>query len=104
MIIGNWNSIDKALEEIGMIDLGIGEITSSLGRRLHEIIEEHSHELTELSERRRGIEAAVKSFCLINKGEFETKRSKQFHHGRISFRTAERIEVPEDWSIRRLKL
>jgi len=95
-MIGNWNNVDKALEEIGIIDLGIGEIASSLGRRLHEILAEHSRELSDLTERRRGLEAAVESFCLINKGEFEKKRSRQFHHGRISFRMAERIEVSEE--------
>jgi phage host-nuclease inhibitor protein Gam len=96
MMIGNWNGVDKALEEIGMIDLGIGEIASSMGRRFHEILDEYSRELSDLTERRRGIEAAIESFCLINKSEFEKKRSRQFHHGRISFRMAERIEVPEE--------
>jgi phage host-nuclease inhibitor protein Gam len=96
MTIGNWNNVDKALEEIGTIDLGIGEIASSLGRRLHEILGEYSRELSDLTERRRGIEAAIESFCLINKEDFEKKRSRQFHYGRISFRMAERIEVPEE--------
>ena len=96
MMIGNWRSVDKALEEIGTIDLGIGEIASAVGRRLHEILDEYSREISDLTERRRGIEAAVESFCLLNKGEFEKKRSRQFHYGRISFRLAERIEVPED--------
>jgi phage host-nuclease inhibitor protein Gam len=96
MMIGNWSSVDKALEEIGIIDLGIGEIASSLGRKLHELIDKYSHELSDLTERRRGIESAIESFCLINKGEFGKKRSRQFHYGRISFRMAERIEIPEE--------
>jgi len=79
-----------------LIDLGIGEIASSLGRKLHELIDEYSDELSDLTERRRGIESAIESFCLINKGEFGKKRSRQFHFGRISFRMAERIEIPEE--------
>ena len=95
LIVGNWNCVDKALEEIGMIDLGMSEISSSLGRRLHELLDEYSPKLSNLTERRQAIESAVESFCLLNKSEFAKKRSKQFHYGRISFRTAERIEVPE---------
>jgi phage host-nuclease inhibitor protein Gam len=96
MMIGNWNSVDKALEEIGIIDLGMAEIASSLGRKLHELIDEFSRDISDLSERRRGIESAIESFCLLNKGEFGKKRSRQFNYGRISFRMAERIEIPEE--------
>jgi phage host-nuclease inhibitor protein Gam len=96
MMIGNWNNVDKGLEEIGIIDLGIAEIASSLGRKLHELIGEFSRDISDLTERRRDIESAIESFCLLNKDEFGKKRSRQFNYGRISFRMAERIEVPEE--------
>ncbi len=96
LIIGSWTDVDRALERIGILELETGERCSSLGRRLYELLGEYSQELKEISEEKKAVEAAVESFCLLNKAEFAKKRSKQFHYGKIAFRTAERIEVPED--------
>ncbi|MFZ2446340.1 MAG: host-nuclease inhibitor Gam family protein [Syntrophobacteraceae bacterium] len=94
--VRDWNDVDRALEEMGLLDLGISERTSALGRKLHELLGEYSGELTDLTGKRRGIESAVQLFCLLNKCEFAKKRSKLFHHGRIAFRMAERIDVAEE--------
>lgn len=96
LIIGSWTDVDRALERIGILELETGERCSSLGRKLYELLGEYSQELKEISEEKKAVEAAVESFCLLNKAEFTKKRSKQFHYGKIAFRTAERIEVPDD--------
>ncbi len=94
--IRDWGEVDRALEEIGMLDLGISELASALGRKLYELLGEYSGEISDLGERRRGIESAIQLFCLLNKSEFAKKRSRRFHYGRIAFRTAERIDVPDE--------
>lgn len=94
--VNNWQEVDRALEEIGILDLNITDTSSALGRRINELIEEFSAEISDLSDRRLALESALQLFCVANKDEFAKKRSRKFHHGRIAFKLAERIEVPEE--------
>ncbi|MHC1727882.1 MAG: host-nuclease inhibitor Gam family protein [Syntrophobacteraceae bacterium] len=96
LIIRDWADVDRALENIGLLDLEIGELSSSLGRKLYELLGEYSGEILNLTERQRALGACIESFCLLNKGEFSQKRSKQLRYGKIAFRVSERIEVPEE--------
>lgn len=96
MNIKDWADVEGALENIGMLDLRISELSSALGRKLYELLGEYSGEISELGNRRSSIESAVQLFCLLSKSEFAKKRSKRFHYGRIAFRTAERIEIPDE--------
>ncbi|MEN6441668.1 MAG: host-nuclease inhibitor Gam family protein [Syntrophobacter sp.] len=94
--VENWNDVDRMLEEIGRLDLAISDISSALGRKLHGLIGEFSREISEISGQRHALESALQLFCLSNKSEFGKKRSRKFHYGRIAFKLAERIEVPEE--------
>lgn len=94
--VREWADVEGALEEIGMLDLEISELTSALGRKLYELLGEYSGMISELGNRRRAVESAIQLFCLLNKSEFAKKRSRRFHYGRIAFRTAERIEIPDE--------
>jgi len=95
-VIETWSDVDSMLEEIGMLDLAMSDISSALGRKLHGLIGEFSREFSEISDQRTSLESAIQFFCVSNKNEFEKKRSRKFHHGRIAFKLAERIEVPEE--------
>ncbi len=94
--VADWNEADAAVEKIGMLDLDLADLTSTLGRRLYSLMGEYSGRISELARRRREIESAVQVFCKANKGDFAKKRSRQCRYGRIAFRMAERIEVAEE--------
>ncbi len=94
--VREWADIEGALEEIGMLDLEISELSSALGRKLYDLLGEYSGAISELGARRTSIESTVQLFCLVNKSEFAKKRSRRFQYGRIAFRTAERIEIPDE--------
>lgn len=96
-LVSDWNEADRALEALGALDLEIGGLSSDLGRKLHELVREYSPRLADLSGRRRAVQAAVESFCLLNKSEFAARRSRQLPFGRIAFRMSERIDVPREF-------
>ena len=96
LTINEWTDVDRALERMGIFDLEMSELSSALGRKLHGLLGDFSREIAGLAEKRRFLEARIQLFCLSNRGEFTKKRSRRFHHGKIAFRLAERIEVPEE--------
>ncbi len=96
LTINNWTDVDHGLETIGLLELEISEISSRLGRKLYQLLGEHSKEVAEISGKLRSTKASIGNFCLLNKTEFAKKRSKQLNYGKISFRIAERIQVPEE--------
>ncbi|MEM5788858.1 MAG: host-nuclease inhibitor Gam family protein [Syntrophobacteraceae bacterium] len=93
--VTTWLDVENALEQIGLLDLESSEVTSTLGRKLYDVLGEHSKRLNELAAERACLETAIQSFCLQNKSEFAKKRSRQMQFGRIAFRVAERIEIPD---------
>lgn len=97
MLISNWTDVDAALERLGMLDLEISEVSAALGRKLYELLGEHAQKLAGLKEDRHGIESSVESFCLLHKSDFAKKRSRKLFFGKIAFRVAERIEIPEEF-------
>ena len=95
--VSNWTDVDRALEQAGMFDLEISELSCCLGRKLHGLIAEYSERLTSLGEKRRGIASAIESFCLRNKAEFAGTRSKRFHYGKIAFRMPNGSKSRKSW-------
>jgi phage host-nuclease inhibitor protein Gam len=95
MILNDWADVDRALEKLGRLELGAAEIASEAGRELYDILSRYCAQLAAVQEERGRIESAVTAFCMVRKDEFAKKRSKQLVFGRIAFRVAERIEVPE---------
>lgn len=94
--ISDWTDVDRALEQVGLLDLEIGELSSHLGRKIYDIIGESSGEIADLRKRQQAVESSIESFCRENKAEFSQKRSRQLRYGKIAFRVSERIEVPEE--------
>ena len=95
MILNDWQDVDGAVEQIGRIEIESGALASEMGHELYAVLGRYSKELAALGEKKREIESAVGSFCLLRKSEFAKKRSKQLIFGKIAFRVAERIAIPE---------
>lgn len=93
----DWEEVEGVLEEIGLLDLAVSELSSALGRKLYELLGEYSPRISELSARRGGLESTVQQFCLSHKSDFAKKRSRQLRYGRIAFRLAERIDIPDEF-------
>ena len=95
MILNDWADVDRAMEKIGRLELGAAEIASEAGRELYDVLGRYCGELAAVQDEKARIESRITAFCLARKDEFAKKRSKQLYFGRIAFRVAERIEVPE---------
>ncbi|MEM5786901.1 MAG: host-nuclease inhibitor Gam family protein [Syntrophobacteraceae bacterium] len=96
MEINNWKDMDGVLEEMGLLDLEAGILTSVLAEKLYRLVSEHAAELAPLKEKRQELEKLASAFCTLHKAEFAKKRSRQFTFGKIAFKVAERIEFPSD--------
>lgn len=104
--LGNWMEVDTALEEMSRLSIEILAVEARLGLRVLDLMNEYGQSLDSLHRRKRDIESRIEGFCGSRKAEFAEKRSRRLTFGKIAFRLAEKIEIPdgmENVAIRTLK-
>jgi phage host-nuclease inhibitor protein Gam len=89
----NWDEVDDALRQIGMIDREAGLLESSANEQIDRVKAETKESAAPLLAKKAALELAVKEFCEANRGDFAKVKTRLLTFGSVGFRLSTKIMI-----------
>lgn len=84
----SFDSVDAALLKLGQRKAFIQQAEGKMNEEIQTIRDRFEKETNQAQQEVLALEEDLEVFCIQNKEEFETRRTKEMVHGRVGFRTA----------------
>lgn len=82
-----YQEVDEALSTMAALMLSADKKEIKMNQEILEIKKKYEVDITELRAKADVYENDIKEFCLLNKTDFKTNRSKELTFGKVGFRT-----------------
>ena len=92
MKITSFAEVDTALKRLCELKVQIAGLNGEVTTKCNEIKESYKSEIERFDSEYKYLEAQITSFCEDNKGEFATKRSKDFTFGKIGYKISKSVK------------
>jgi phage host-nuclease inhibitor protein Gam len=89
----NWDQVDDALGQIGLLDREVGLIESGANEEIDRVKAETKAAAAPLLEKKSALELAIKEFCEANRAEFAKVKSRPLTFGSVGFRLSTRVLI-----------
>ncbi|MGK9367561.1 host-nuclease inhibitor Gam family protein [Melioribacter sp. Ez-97] len=87
MQLRNFDDVNNALREIAECDSFIADREIKMNEKINELKSAYEEETSEARSRKLALEKELEKFCIKNKNEFGSARTKNLLFGKIFFRT-----------------
>jgi phage host-nuclease inhibitor protein Gam len=87
-ILTNYQAADKHLHEIGINESLIAKKEAQMNEQIQNLKERFNEETKDARAKVLTLSKEVETFCMLNKKDFDKKRTRTLTHGIIGFRTA----------------
>jgi len=97
-VLKDWNEVNDALREIGMIERQVAFAEARMNERIDALKSKYDGEAAPTQARKLRLEKDIEEFCIANKTDFERTRTKYFLFGEVSFRLVRTLKPQGRWT------
>ena len=101
-VLRDWNEVDEALREIGMIGRQVAFAEARMNERIDALKAKYDEQVAPALARKLRLEKDLEEFCAANKGEFGRVRTKALTFGEVSFRLVRSLKPLSRWTLAKI--